>query len=236
MVRFFTRGTVAPRVTFSLERPIPTLPIGFQAAPGTLPSVSTIRTDDDRISAVESMFRIRAVESPPDPAGLRTIWHRGLKGAELVSEVDASGRVLRQEFALFDDVVVWAEGKTRTGESTGSGTKRPRPSEGLTFDERPLDDRLDRVGRALKQYRGADRFIQHFRDVLGVSDDQAPPLVDNPITRTANVVRRDQALDEAARREALRAAERRRSLGLVAIGAGLVLVLVGLAFLWVWSG
>ncbi len=183
------------------------------------------------------MFRIRAVESPPDLAGIRTIWHRGLKGAELLSEVDASGRVTRQELALFDDVVVWAEGKLRTGESTDLGAKRPRPSEGLTFDERPLDDRLDRIGRALKQYRGADRFIQHVRDVLGVSDDQAPPLVDNPITRSASVVRRDQALDEAARREALRAADRRRSLGLFAIGAGLVLVLVGLVLLWLtWAG
>lgn len=176
------------------------------------------------------MFRIRAVESPPDQAGQRTIWHRGLKGAELLSEIDATGRVTRQELALFEDVVVWTEGRLRTGESTGGSSKRPRPSEGLSFDDRPKDERLDRIGRALKQYRGADRFIQHLRDVLGVADDQAP--VDGPISRPASVLREDQAFAEARRREIVRLAERRKTLGLVGIVAGGVLVLLSLVLAW----
>jgi hypothetical protein len=190
----------------------------------------SIRTDEDRVSAVESMFRIRAVESPPDQFGVRTIWHRGLKGAELVSDVDGSGRVTRQELALFDDVIVWSEGQLKTGEMRDAA-KRPRPSDELVFDDRPRDERLDRVSRALKKYRGSDRFIQHVRDVLGVSDD-AVPLIDEPITRSSAAVREESVLAKARAREIARQAERRKLVGLIGVIAGGLLVALGLLLLW----
>ncbi|MDP3237152.1 MAG: hypothetical protein Q8S33_15450 [Myxococcales bacterium] len=189
------------------------------------------RTDEERVSAVESMFRIRAVESPPDERGTRTIWHRGLKGAELVTDVDASGRVTRQELSLFDDVVVWSDGGLKTGESAAPPSKRPKPSEGLTWDTAGGAERLDRIGTALKRYRGSDRYIQHVRDVLGVSDDAGVPI-DAPITRTARAVREDHAFEEANRRASARAAKRRSQLGLLGIVAGAVLALAGLVMLW----
>jgi hypothetical protein len=65
------------------------------------------RTELERIAAMESMYRFRAVESPPDAQGRRTIWHRGAKGAELVSDIDAEGRVVRHELTLFDDRLRW---------------------------------------------------------------------------------------------------------------------------------
>lgn len=195
----------------------------------------SLRTDEERLAAVESMFRIRAVESPPDERGNRTIWHRGLKGAELVSDVDSSGRVTRQELVLFDDVIVWAGGKLRTGQSQAAGDRRPRPSEGLAWDDEPHAERLERVTRALKKYKGVDRFVQHVRDVLGVSDDAAPPI-DAPITRSAQIVREDRAVAEAERREQERRAARTKRLGIAAVALGAVLALVGLVMLWLSIG
>lgn len=189
------------------------------------------RTDEERVSAVESMFRIRAVESPPDDRGTRTIWHRGLKGAELVTDVDGTGRVTRQELSLFDDVVVWGEAGLKTGESQTPPSRRPKPSEGLTWDTTGGEARLDRVGKALKRYRGSDRYIQHLRDVLGVSDEAGVPI-DAPITRSARAVREDQAVEEAARRESARAARRRSELGVIGIVVGGLLALLGIVMLW----
>lgn len=195
-----------------------------------------MRTDEERVAAVESMFRIRAVESPPDEQGLRTIWHRGLKGAELVSEVDGSGRVIRQELSLFDDVVVWAEGTLRTGQSTApTGGKSPKPSQSLTWDPALTQERVDRIARALEKYRGADRFIQHVRDLLGVRDE-GPPLIDAPITRTAQAIREESASREALARDLTRAAARRSRLGLLAIVTGGVIVLGALLLLWLSLG
>lgn len=195
----------------------------------------SLRTDEERLAAVESMFRIRAVESPPDEHGTRTIWHRGLKGAELVTDVDASGRVTRQELVLFDDVIVWSAGKLKTGQTHESGERRPRPSEGLSWDDEPRPERLERIGRSLKKYRGVDRFVQHVRDVLGVSDDAAPPI-DAPITRSAKVVREDQAVAEAQRRERDRQARRTKQLAIVAFTLGAALAIGGLVMLWLSMG
>ena len=189
------------------------------------------RTDEERVAAVESMFRIRAVESPPDDRGTRTIWHRGLKGAELVTDVDGTGRVTRQELSLFDDVVVWAESGLKTGESTMPPSKRPEPSDGVTWDMGGGTERLDRIGAALKRYRGSDRYIQHVRDVLGVSDEPGVPI-DAPITRSARAVREDHAVEESGRRAGARAAQRRSQLGVIGIAVGGLLALLGIVMLW----
>lgn len=191
------------------------------------------RTDEERVAAVESMFRIRAVESPPDEQGVRTIWHRGLKGAELVSDVDGSGRVTRQELLLFEDVLVWGEGGLKTGEHAVPA-KRPRPSDGIAWDDGAQQPRVDRVTRALKQYKGSDRFIQHVRDVLGVSDDSAH--IDAPITRSARAIREESAVDQAMRTQRERDAARRRQLGVAGIVLGAVLTLGGLVMLWLSMG
>ena len=53
-------------------------------------SVETLRT------AVQALYRVHAVEGPPGENGLRTVWHLGQDGAELLSLVDGDGRVQRQ--------------------------------------------------------------------------------------------------------------------------------------------
>ncbi|MBL8922464.1 MAG: hypothetical protein JNJ54_26675 [Myxococcaceae bacterium] len=193
------------------------------------------RTDEERLAAVESMFRTRAVESPPDEHGTRTIWHRGPKGAELVTDIDESGRVTRQELALFDDVLVWSGGKLKTGQARERGERRPRPSDGLTWDDEPGAERLERIGRSLKKYRGVDRFVQHVRDVLGVSDDAAPPL-DAPVTGSAEAAREALAHAEARRRERERQSARTKQLAIAAFAVGAALAIGGLVMLWLSTG
>ena len=89
--------------------------------------MSIPRTEADLRSAIETMFRVRAVESPPDEQGARTIWHRGRKGADLLTWVDAFGRVTRQELYLFDDCLVWEKTSgVRTCEAAAAPlSKRP---------------------------------------------------------------------------------------------------------------
>jgi hypothetical protein len=138
------------------------------------------REPEELKAAVDSMFRIRAVESPPDANGTRTIWHRGTRGAELVTQVDAAGRVARQDFTLFDELLQWErETGFRSAAVEVGGT-----------DGAPVTERLARAATALAGYSGHDRFLLHLRDRLsGGGGVEAPALDDDrPITRSAPVV------------------------------------------------
>jgi hypothetical protein len=125
------------------------------------------QTEADRRAAVESMLRIRAVESPPDAEGRRTIWHRGARGAELVTEVDAEGRVARQELTLFDDLLVWERDKGfRAAAVVKEGGSPAMPASATlepTGDVAPL---LGKVAAALQTYRGEDKLIGHLRELV----------------------------------------------------------------------
>jgi hypothetical protein len=123
-------------------------------------------------AAVDAMFRIRAVESPADANGLRTIWHRGMRGAELVTEIDAAGKVKSQQLTLLDEQVRWDRGP---GFSLGA----PRPL-------------LERVSRAVGSYSGHDRFLVHLRDHLsaelkGEALPEASPLPEPPPASSSGV-------------------------------------------------
>jgi hypothetical protein len=107
------------------------------------------------------MFRNRAVESPADATGSRRIWHRGTGGAELLTEVDARGRVLRQELTIFDDVVRWH--RDRGFERAGLEVSGAAPGGGLT-----------RAAGALEAYAGQDRFLQHLKDQVATEVHGAP--------------------------------------------------------------
>ncbi|MDX2014479.1 MAG: hypothetical protein SFW67_30050 [Myxococcaceae bacterium] len=182
------------------------------------------RTNEDRQAAIDALYRVRAVESPPADSGVRTVWHRGRRGAELVSDLDSEGRVTRQELWLHDEVVVWVAGVFRTG------TGEKASEQGVSWDPAPAKERLERVAQALRKYRGSDRLIGHVRDVLGVSDGPAAPAAAVRPTKQPGPERR--TLDEARRREALREAARRRSLGTLGLVAGALVTLLGLLLLW----
>ncbi len=174
------------------------------------------RTDEERLGAIDSMFRIRGVESPPDERGARTIWHRGVRGAELVTDVDAQGLVTRQELVLFDDLIVWTStAPLRTGQVVeGQGSKAARPSDGVTFDLEASAALLARVARPLRRYSGDDRYLQHARKIVMATQGQ---LFGDPgeVTRAAPDVKRDWAIAEALRREQARKSDRSRQLAIV---------------------
>lgn len=119
--------------------------------------MSVERTPEELRAAVETMFRIRAVESPPSAQGLRTVWHRGAKNAELVSELDAHGRVARHELSLFGEVLVWERGR---------GFSEPSP------------ERMARVVAVLQPYGGGDRIIGHLRKLVLAYDAETHPIED----------------------------------------------------------
>ncbi len=147
------------------------------------------RTDAELVAAIEAMYRIRAVESPPDAKGQRTIWHRANRNAELVTEVDADGRVLRQELMLFDDILVWDRaGGLKTGVVVPTvGSRVLKPSDSVTLDEAVAEDRVSRMSRGLAAYGGDDRFISHIRELvqpLAAAIDFGHPV----ITRSSNEI------------------------------------------------
>lgn len=178
------------------------------------------RTEADRIAAVESMYRIRAVESPPDAQGRRTIWHRGAKGAELVSEVDEEGRVVRHELTLFDDHLCWERDKGFEG---ASATLEAPPGGELTA---PL---LVRAAGALEGYRGDDRIIAHLRELLLMTLKGRGMFRDlGEVTRNAVELRKALPPEPAEPpRRALAPAV------MVAVIGGLLLVIAGLVLLLV---
>jgi hypothetical protein len=147
------------------------------------------RTEAELQSAIETMFRVRAVESPPDEHGARTIWHRGSKGADLLTWVDAFGRVTRQELYLFEDCLIWEKATgVRTGASESKeGSKAAPAPDSIAFDPRADDDRLIRARKALDPYAGMDKFIIHARMLVGGATD-----IETAITRPARKITADE--------------------------------------------
>ena len=181
------------------------------------------RNAEELRAAVDSLFRIRAVESPPDGGGLRKVWHRGARHAELVSEIDDAGRVARHEFSLFDDVVIWERGRgfvTGTAQVAGS----TRGAANVGFDLTADADRIQRISAALQPYAGRDRIIQHLRALVVDTRGGKQPLEDlGAVTGTVKVP------DAVLKFMAARQPRPRRGLGWIALG--LVVVAIALVIL-----
>lgn len=189
------------------------------------------RTEADRITAVESMYRIRAVESPPDANGRRTIWHRGAKGAELVSEVDEEGRVVRHELTLFDDSLSWdRENGFRGARVVKDGGNAAMPPS-ATLETPPANDLtapvLERATGALRGYRGEDKIIAHLREVLVRAAKGRGMFADlGEVTRSAGEVRKALPPEPTPPPPA-----RPGPVVVALVLGGLVLTIVGLALL-----
>jgi hypothetical protein len=141
-------------------------------------------TQTELSQAVTSMFRVRAVESPPDPSGERTIWHRGAKGADLVTWVDPLGKVTRQELYLFEDCVIWEKGVgLRTGQHQEALGSKLNPAPGMiAFDPNQDGDRLQRARAGLSAYTGNDKCIIHARQLVNQATRGTPDAIDEPVT------------------------------------------------------
>ena len=170
------------------------------------------------------MFRIRAVESPPDAGGLRKVWHRGARHAELVSEIDATGRVARHEFSLFDDVVIWERGRGFvTGASQLEGSTRGAAN--VAYDLTTDAERLARISAALQPYSGRDRIIQHLRELVVTTEQGQQPIADLGAVTGSNKIP-DELLQPTAS-----PAKPRTNKALVWISIGLALIAIALAVL-----
>lgn len=188
------------------------------------------RSPEDLQNAVESMFRIRAVESPPDERGLRKIWHRGVRGAELVSDVDASGRVVRHELTLFDDVIAWDKGNGFTTSAVIAPEQREQPTPSTVEpDAGTSQARLERAANALKGYAGQDRFIQHVRDVLLAEFGPASPFIGDQVTQPKGYAVKE--ITQPPQPPQSPAQPPPMGLGLVMIGMGFLIVVTAIIVL-----
>lgn len=126
--------------------------------------------DERLLSAVQALFQSHAMEGPPGDGGQRSVWHLSTLGAELLSLVDESGQVQRQELTLLEDHCMWVSGR---GLSTGRVERAAHASSADTSvvhaDERPMPTRLLRAALALEAYRGQDRYILHMQRVLALA-------------------------------------------------------------------
>ncbi|MEW6430346.1 MAG: hypothetical protein AB1730_02455 [Myxococcota bacterium] len=186
------------------------------------------RSEADRNAAVEAMYRIRAVESPPDASGRRTIWHRGSKGAALVSEVDGEGSVLRQELTLFDEQLTWERDRGFRGGAgavkEGGAAANPAAAvlESAQGAPTPM---LERAAGALGGYRGEDKLIAHLRELVVAAVKGRAPF-----SEPGEVTRKGRESRPALTQEAPPLPVGNRMVQGLLVG-GLVLVIAGLALL-----
>jgi hypothetical protein len=178
------------------------------------------------------MFRIRAVESPPDEQGSRTIWHRGAKGADLVTYVDANGHVSRQELFLFEEYFLWERALgLKTGVSMEkSGSAAAQAVGDIAFDQDAVlrGKRLENAAGALAPYEGQDKLIGHIREVISAAAKGSDFEGGGTVTRSAHTVRLEElkaASQELEKRELMaRLNAQKRNLwlfvGAVLIAAG----------------
>jgi hypothetical protein len=186
--------------------------------------VPASKTSQELQSAIDSMFRIRAVESPPDALGARKVWHRGARAAELVSEIDGTGRVTRHEFSLFDEVLIWERGRGFvTGGTDAHGSTRGAAK--VDFDLTVDGERLARMAGALRPYAGPDRIINHLRELV-VATQEGQSLVEDlgAVTGSSKIPDDLQLPPRPAPPDRFRQSLNWLALGLLLIALGLALL------------
>lgn len=120
--------------------------------------------------AVNALYRIRAVERPPGPDGLRSVWHQCAEGADLLSWVDERGHLVRQELTLLADYFCWtSQAGLVTGEALDArGSAGGPASADLRLDDQISAERVRRAARALQTYAGEDRYLRNVQRVLNL--------------------------------------------------------------------
>jgi len=134
--------------------------------------------------AVNALYRIRAIEGPPDAEGNKTVWHQCALGAELVSTVNERRHVIRQELTLVQGYFVWTpNGGMATGVVEEEGPKATANAGPVVQMDQALDkERLSEALAALAHYSGEDKYIRHLlrvmtlaRDGLSADDEASGP-------------------------------------------------------------
>jgi hypothetical protein len=127
-----------------------------------------------------SLRRVTLADRPL-PEGGKKVWHQGDEGVEVLSFVDAEGRVLRQECYLGHEAVVWQTDRPLNtaavqGSARGAGIAR---SELLVNDERPRASVMRAALELLRAAPANDLYLKHLRDIVDSSvqglDDSDDP-------------------------------------------------------------
>src|SRR5437899_2819997 len=104
-------------------------------------------------AAINALNRVRAVEKPPEADGTREVWHQAALDVDLLSVVDAEGKLTQQELTLFSDVLHWSRrGGLRTGRAADPSESEPISGDGTIFDPALVPERLKRAHEALGAY------------------------------------------------------------------------------------
>jgi len=123
--------------------------------------------------AVNALYRIRAIEGPPDGEGNKTVWHQCALGAELVSTVNERRHVIRQELTLVRSYFTWSpQAGMATGVVLEDGPKAVANAGPVVQMDAALDkERLSEALAALAHYSGEDRYIRHLLRVMTLARD-----------------------------------------------------------------
>jgi len=123
--------------------------------------------------AVNALYRIRAIEGPPDAEGNKTVWHQCALGAELVSTVNERRHVTRQELTLVQSYFLWTPAAgMATGVVEEEGPKATANAGPVVQMDRALDkERLSEALAALAHYSGEDKYIRHLLRVMTLARD-----------------------------------------------------------------
>jgi hypothetical protein len=138
-------------------------------------------------TAVQALYRVRAVEGPPGDNGQRSVWHLCDQGAELLSLVDPEGRLQRQELTLLEDHYVWTSSEgLRTGWVEPEGGSKANPAAAtIRTDPQLVPSRLVRAAQALASYEGEDRYILHMKRVLALARESLELRESSIVTQSA---------------------------------------------------
>jgi len=128
-------------------------------------------------AAIRALRRLHGTQPPPAPGTHRTVWHQGGPQADLLSSEDVQGRVVRQEFTLFQDYFLWTgQHGLRTGqvadEASAAGMKGT-PT--IAFDRTPDAERLARALSGLRASQSDDPYLLHLKQVLEAAHQALPP-------------------------------------------------------------
>ena len=116
-------------------------------------------------AALASLSRIRVAETI-DADGHRRVWHQG-DDVDLLSWVDAGGKLLRQELTLLGDHFQWTTKGLRTGYvADADGSAAAHSAELVSLDVNISENRLAAAKEALARYTGDDKYVQHIRLVI----------------------------------------------------------------------
>jgi hypothetical protein len=180
----------------------------------------TASKDFSRYAA--QLRRVRAGERAADDGG-KKVWHQAGDEVEVISFVDAEGKVTRQECHLSGTLVIWRAGlQVSTGAVATAARRGVAASEGIVPDANPNADAVAQALTLLEALPPGDRYLDHLRAEL----DLAAQGLETHDADTVTTMSQRPALPPAP------GAPERRKATTLALGAAVLVVVLGCAVGW----